>query len=107
MSSNSPYRSKRQRIATFAAVFSPTNRRGPWTAEIDQNVVARHFIEFDITDLLLKGSQAVFGRCIYAVAQRRDLELTPAAQRSTQTFRASLSASVFEKSSRTGKTTTS
>jgi hypothetical protein len=59
-----PIGAKDKELRHLLMFFTPTNRRGPWTAEIDQNVAARHFIEFDITDLPLKGSQAVFGRCI-------------------------------------------
>ncbi|MCU1226424.1 MAG: hypothetical protein JWQ42_4517 [Edaphobacter sp.] len=64
----SPVGAKGKELRHLLMFSTPTNRRGPWTAEIDQNVVARHFIEFDITDLPLKGSQAVFGRCIRQTA---------------------------------------
>jgi hypothetical protein len=57
-----PIGAKDKELRHLLMFFTPTNRRGPRAAEIDQNVVAGHIIEFDIANLPLKGSQAVFGR---------------------------------------------
>ena len=56
---------------------SPTDRRGLGAAKIDQNVVTRHFVKFDITDLPLKVSQSGFGRGLQQTALpfARDISL--------------------------------